>query len=245
VLKVDAAELPTSEPAPRDSLRVGQWTLAVGKAIDPATPNASPGVLSALDRIWGKAIQTDSKVSPYNYGGPLIDLQGRVIGVLVPLSMTNDSVMAGAEWYDSGIGFAIPMDQVSASVERLKAGEDLFRGSLGVTPKNAANLFAHPILENVPQAEEGKSEFRSGDQITKVEDVAVKTISDVMRQLGPRYAGEEIRVTVSRDGTETELTVILKKPEKTSILPPREATPQPGDQGEPEHPLPNPSIPSS
>ena len=46
----------------------------------------SVGIVSALDRIWGKAIQTDAKISPNNYGGPLVDIGGRVLGVLVPMS---------------------------------------------------------------------------------------------------------------------------------------------------------------
>ena len=52
----------------------------------PEQPNLSVGIVSALDRIWGKAIQTDAKISPNNYGGPLVDIAGRVLGVLVPMS---------------------------------------------------------------------------------------------------------------------------------------------------------------
>ena len=67
-------------------IRVGQWTIAVGRAFEGREPNMAVGVLSATDRIWGKAIQTDAAVSPNNYGGPLVDIAGRVLGVLVPLS---------------------------------------------------------------------------------------------------------------------------------------------------------------
>ena len=77
-------------------------------------PSVSVGIISALDRIWGKAIQTDAKVSPTNYGGPLIDLYGRVQGVLVPASPQAEGETAGFEWYDSGIGFAIPLEDINA-----------------------------------------------------------------------------------------------------------------------------------
>src|SRR5256885_2038084 len=73
-----------------------------------APPSVSVGIVSALGRMYGKAVQTDAKVSPVNYGGPLVGIDGRVQGVLVPASPRGDSDAAGVEWYDSGIGFAIP-----------------------------------------------------------------------------------------------------------------------------------------
>jgi len=69
LLKVQTeGELSLAEVAPLASLRVGQWALAVGRTFDVAEPNVSVGIVSALDRIWGKAVQTDAKVSPNNYG---------------------------------------------------------------------------------------------------------------------------------------------------------------------------------
>ena len=61
-------------------------TLPIAQFPELAPPQVSVGIISAKNRIWGKAIQTDAKISPSNYGGPLIDLQGRVLGVLVPMS---------------------------------------------------------------------------------------------------------------------------------------------------------------
>ena len=91
-------------------MTVGQWTIAVGRTFNQKEPNISVGVLSATNRIWSTAIQTDAKISPANYGGPLIDSRGRVLGVLVPLSpQKQGGEIAGAEWYDSGIGFAVPL----------------------------------------------------------------------------------------------------------------------------------------
>ena len=114
LLKIDATGLPVPAPTPKSDVRIGQWAVALGRALD-ANPDRLPamsvGVISALDRIFGKAVQTDAKISPVNYGGPLVDLDGRVIGVLVPASPRGDSETAGVEWYDSGIGFAIPLDR--------------------------------------------------------------------------------------------------------------------------------------
>jgi serine protease Do len=77
LLKIVAPEpLPVPEAAPLDKVTVGQWAIAVGRALNAEQPNVSVGIVSAKQRIFGKAIQTDAKISPSNYGGPLVDLQG-------------------------------------------------------------------------------------------------------------------------------------------------------------------------
>ena len=97
----------------RDQLAVGQTAIAVGRSLDLQQVNLSTGIISATNRIWGKAIQTDAAISPHNFGGPLIDLGGNVMGVLVPMSPQGTSVTDGTEWYDSGIGFAVPLDELN------------------------------------------------------------------------------------------------------------------------------------
>ncbi|MDP7252762.1 MAG: trypsin-like peptidase domain-containing protein, partial [Planctomycetota bacterium] len=73
VLKIDA-KLQTSPAAPLSELKVGHWSLALGRTWGGELPAMSVGIISALHRVWGKAVQTDAKVSPANYGGPLIDI---------------------------------------------------------------------------------------------------------------------------------------------------------------------------
>jgi len=230
LLKINETGLVVPEGAPLDQTKVGQWTLAVGKAFDARTPNASAGVLSAKNRIWGKAVQTDAKVSPFNYGGPLIDLHGRVIGIIVPLSMTSDEVMAGAEWYDSGIGFAVPFEQVLASVERLKTGEDLYRGVLGVVTTNPGQMFATPVVgevrEDSPAAEAG---LAKGDVIVEVDGKAVTRQAEILQALGPKYAGDVVEVRFKRGDDVQSVSVTLEKPTKTSIAPEQKPAEQPGD----------------
>src|SRR5438105_2443331 len=73
LLKIEATDLPVPASAPKASLKIGQWAVALGRALVPnpdLPPSVSVGVVSALNRIFGKAIQTDAKVSPVNYGGP-------------------------------------------------------------------------------------------------------------------------------------------------------------------------------
>src|SRR5262249_36703180 len=112
LLKVEAKDLPVPMPAPKGGLKVGQTGLALGRTLEPSvekSPSISKGIVSAVGRIWGKAVQTDAKVSPTNYGGPLIDLEGRVIGILVPLSPRADAQTAGLEWCDSRLRVALPL----------------------------------------------------------------------------------------------------------------------------------------
>src|SRR5262249_30150629 len=135
LLKIEANGLPVPEAAPKNEIQVGQTAIALGRTLESqdGMPSISVGIISALGRIWGKALQTDCKVSPGNYGGPLVDLQGRVQGVLIPASPFSEADVAGVEWYDSGIGFAIPLEYINGVLPRLREGKDLVKGVLGIT----------------------------------------------------------------------------------------------------------------
>ena len=165
LLKVEMNGLPVPMFVPAKDLKVGQSALAMGRTLDSKLldtkrdhpPSISIGIISALGRIWGKAMQTDAKVSPVNYGGPLIDIQGRVQGILIPASQRKDGETAGFEWYDSGIGFAVPMEDVMAMLPRLKKGKDLDKAVLGVQMKGQDQFSARlPEVDEV-QAESGSS----------------------------------------------------------------------------------------
>ncbi len=133
LLKIEGVKnLPVPTFAPRKELQVGQWAISVGIGYGDDQPALSTGIISATSRIGGKAAQTDANISPANYGGPLLDTQGRVIGVCVPLSPGADKAAAGVEWYDSGIGFAIPIEPGAAWLKSLAEGRDVVRGHMGI-----------------------------------------------------------------------------------------------------------------
>lgn len=205
LLKVEVppqSQLPIAEPAPKAQIRLGQWTLALGRAWSesPTTPpSVSVGIVSALERIWGKAIQTDAKVSPVNYGGPLIDLQGRVLGILVPLSPRGEGETAGVEWYDGGIGFAIPLEDILRVLPQLKEGKNLERGVLGFRPKSADELSVPPVVDSVEPGSAGeKAGLQPGDQIVEMDGKHVSRYAQVRHILGPKYAGDKLALTVKR-----------------------------------------------
>ena len=111
------ADLPALEPAPRRELAPGQWSIAVGRGWDQAAPSVAVGIVSAVDRAWGRAVQTDASVSPANYGGPLVDIAGRVIGILTPLPADTAGMKRIA-------GGAFVMGSTRAEVDAVRAYED-------------------------------------------------------------------------------------------------------------------------
>ena len=210
LLKIDATGLPIPAAAPKKEILVGQTALALGRTLDPNlehSPSLSVGIVSAVGRIWGKAIQTDAKVSPANYGGPLVDIQGRVQGVLVPASPRSQDETAGIEWYDSGIGFAIPLEDINAVLPRLREGKDLHKGVLGITPKGGDIFGAVPEIATVaPDSTAARAGIKPGDIIKEIDGVPVVRQAQVMHLLGPKYEGDTISVKLQRGKEEINLS---------------------------------------
>jgi S1-C subfamily serine protease/predicted esterase len=201
LLKIDAAGLPVSQLVPASEMQVGQSVAALGRTWVGADdlPSVSLGIVSALGRIWGKAIQTDAKISPVNYGGPLIDLRGRVLGILVPASPNAQDETAGVEWYDSGIGFAIPLEDIMRVLPRLKAGHDLGRGLLGFVAKNPDIYGAPPAIGSIlPHSRADQAGLKPGDVFTEINGRPVTRQAQVMHELGKLYEGDTISVKVRR-----------------------------------------------
>jgi serine protease Do len=203
LLKFDPVQpQPAPVIAPRNEIAVGQSAIAIGKAVDAATPNVSFGIVSAVNRVWGRAIQTDAKISPLNYGGPLIDIRGRIMGILVPLSPDGNSAVAGTDWYDSGIGFAVPLSDITpAQVQRMKEGKDLKPGLMGITLKGQNTYADPPIIALCPPGSPaGKAGMKAGDQIVAIDGISVKTHADVRHLVGIKMAGDVIHLAAVRDG---------------------------------------------
>lgn len=210
LLKVnDVDQLPTTEPVPREEMNVGQWAIAVGQTFADGA-NRSVGIISATDRIWGKAIQTDAKVSPNNYGGPLVDIRGRVLGVLVPLSPHGSGDISGAEWYDSGIGFAVPLVDILARLEQWKTGRDLHSGIIGISLEgNDMHVLPATIAACMPNSPARAAGLKVGDVIVQVNDDVVARQVQLKHALGAHYAGDEVRIVVMRGEERMEVACEL------------------------------------
>lgn len=210
LLKIEATGLTPLMATSRSEMKVGQRAIALGRTFDVSFPNISTGIISALNRVNGKAIQTDAKTSPLNYGGPLIDLYGRCLGIIVPLSPQQEGETAGVEWYDSGIGFAIPLEEINRVLNRLSAGEDLHPGLLGVGFETQGPLSgAAKILRLRPQSPADQAGLEVNDVITEIDGQPIQRLNDLRQILGNRYAGETVTVIVNRESERLEKKVEL------------------------------------
>lgn len=212
LIKIDAKNLPVPAYVPKKELSVGQWAIALGRTLDlqrDSPPSISVGIISALGRIWGKAIQTDAKVSPVNYGGPLIDMQGRVQAILIPASPQGEDETAGFEWYDSGIGFGVPFEDVLAVLPRLKQGRDLNKGLLGVRFKSP-DIYSGTteIAEVTANSAAAKAGLKAGDFITEIDGKPVVRLAQVMHALGPKYEGDRIALKYRRGKNEVAIAAL-------------------------------------
>jgi serine protease Do len=218
LLKIEAAGLPVCQWCPADQMRVGQWTLLAGYGHGGDAPALSVGVLSALSRLNGRALQTDARASPANYGGPLFDLEGRVLGICVPRAGRGEDEVAGVEWYDSGVGFAIRNDYIQQVLPLLRAGRDFEQGSFGLRVQAADPVIGgHPdeaplggvrlveVLAGGPAAEAG---LLAGDLITAIGRQPTVRPIDVLRAVARIPAGERVTITYIREGVERTCTLL-------------------------------------
>ncbi len=208
LLKIDAGGLPVPEIVPRSQMRVGQWVFALGRTFGPRTPTAHAGILSAVGRLQGKAVQCDAYTSPANYGGPLIDLEGRVLGIVAPLSPRGD--MAGAEWYDSGIGFAVVLDGIDRILAGMKKGEVYRRPFLGVRLDPGFLGPGAKILSVERGSPAHEAGLRKGDLVTAVDGVPSRHAMHLQDQIGAHTAGDLIEISFTKkDGTKGRVLVEL------------------------------------
>ncbi len=199
LLKIDATGLTPAKAAPREGVRVGQWAIALGRTFELTSPSVSVGIISAVNRIWGKAIQTDAKTSPVNYGGALVDIEGRVLGVIAPLSPAGNGETAGVEWYDGGIGFAIPLEDVYASLDRLKTGTDLLPGLLGITFAGGQSTNVPAIVDRVrynsPAQQAG---LKTNDRIIGADGEKIGRVAQLKHVMGRKFGGDSVKLTLQR-----------------------------------------------
>jgi S1-C subfamily serine protease len=130
LVRVKAENLPSAALGDSESLKVGQFVLAIGNALGlPGAPTVSMGVISALGRplpgtdfVLEGLVQTDAAINPGNSGGPLADLDGRVIGI-------NTAMIPFAQ----GVGFAIPSDTIKRIIDQISKNGRVVRPWLGIS----------------------------------------------------------------------------------------------------------------
>ena len=222
VLRVDPVRM---HPAER-SIEIpqqGELVYAFGSPFDFRF-SMSSGIVSGLGRSAGLAaldtenfIQVDAAVNPGNSGGPLCDVQGRVIGMNTAIA-TGRSNQIGEEGQFAGIALAIPTRMIELIVDQIIAGEEVVKGYLGVqmvaiSPQISAQRGLNPALREVYDSFEGtgvlvtdvpsdgpaaQAGVRPGDVILSIDGVAVAQVDNVAAQVGFRMPGSVITLELGR-----------------------------------------------
>ncbi len=214
VIRVDADDLPAAELGDSENVRVGQFVLAIGNALAlPGGPTVSMGVLSAKGRplpgsdfIFEGLLQTDAAVNPGNSGGPLADLDGRIIGITTMMIP-----------YAQGMGFAIPINTVKKIAQEILENGRVSRKWIGisgvdVTPQLARryNLQAESgflVAEVVPRSPADFAGVHSGDVVVGANGTEVKHTKDLLLAIAGVGPGGLVRLDVNRVGRRGTLEV--------------------------------------
>lgn len=220
VVKVDGVEgLTVASLGDSDALQAGDTVIAIGSPLG-LTGTVTTGIVSALHRAVRlgsvgsvadaviDAIQTDAAVNPGNSGGPLVDATGAVIGINTAIrTLSNDPATGGS----IGLGFAIPINDARDVAEALIAHGTVAHPTMGVNARTATDgLLMGAQVQNVaegsPAAQAGITE---GDVVVKVGTRAVRTADEMLVAVQQHEVGDEIPVTVLRDGRSMTITVTL------------------------------------
>jgi S1-C subfamily serine protease len=212
VLKVDPSAvkggLKPLELGDSTTLEPGDQAIAIGSPFG-LEGTVTTGIVSSLGRTIDSpncypiadAIQTDAAINPGNSGGPLLDGNGRVIGV-------NSQIRSGSG-SNSGVGFAVPVSTVKFVVPLIKNGGKVQRAYLGVrngTPPARDGAIVDSIVPNGPAARGG---LQPGDKIIKIDNKEINSSEDVSSAVTARRPGESATVVVERNGQERTLNIEL------------------------------------
>lgn len=215
VIRVEADNLTPIELGDSDDIKVGQWVLAIGNPFG-LTHTVTAGIISAIGREVGIAefenfIQTDAAINFGNSGGPLVTIDGRVIGVNTAIIGPGGNI---------GIGLAIPINMAMDIADQLIAEGRVVRGFLGVSiqtltpelaqtfdlPEDATGVLVPEVVPDSPADDAG---IIPGDVVIELEGQRVTSASDLRNRIAAKRPGTEMRVTIIRDGQREELTVTL------------------------------------
>lgn len=222
VLKVDAAGLSAAEFGNSDDLQVGELVIAIGNPLGfELFGSVTCGIVSALNRditINEKQmnlIQTDAAINSGNSGGPLVNSYGQVIGI-------NSAKMSSnyTETTVEGLGFAIPMSQAKTIVDDLiNLGYVSGRPQLGIIGSDiseaTASMYNMPMGVYVRTVTPGGAAdlagIKSGDIVIGINGEAIKTSEELNKIKNTFKAGDSIKLTISRNGQDIELNVVLQE----------------------------------
>jgi len=209
VIEVERTDLPAAELALDDAPQVGQMAIAVGSPWG-LQGTVTSGIISAVDQAIPQGtsarsvLQTDAAINPGNSGGPLVDRDGRVIGINVSIFS-----LSGA---NDGVGFAVPIDIAHDIAERVVAGEEIqtaYLGvSLGVVESGQAGALINDVTAGTGADEAG---IQVGDLVISIDGAPVQDGGDLAAQVQTHQPGDTIDLVVVRDGNEVTVPVTMSE----------------------------------
>ncbi len=194
LLKIGAKDLPALPKADFSALGQGSFVAVVGRSPDKRSPTVNAGILSALNRMDGTAVQTDAAMNYGNAGGALVTLKGELVGV-------GCHVKPLAPWGQSGgIGFACKVPEIDKVLDRMKKGERIAaepRPYLGIRP-GEAEMEGARVFQVAPDSPAGKAGFKVGDVIVAMDGREVADDESLRELLAAKKIGDEIALKVRR-----------------------------------------------
>jgi S1-C subfamily serine protease len=214
VVKVAASDVDGITPlglADSDGVNVGDDVVAIGNPFG-LDRTATAGIVSAIGRqieapdgfSIDKVIQTDAPINPGNSGGPLLDTQGKVIGV------NSQIASAGSGGGNVGIGFAVPSNSVRDVVPALLNGTTIARPYLGISTTETGQGGSGATIAQVNAGSPAQSAgLRAGDVVVAVDGNPVGASSDIATAIAGKRPGDSVKVDVRRGGQRQSVDVEL------------------------------------
>ncbi len=225
LLKIqEANNLPFLNLGDSDKLRIGETVLAIGNpfglGIHDLNPSVTLGIISALHRYqagdyvgrgeYADAVQTDTAINPGNSGGPLINLQGELVGINGRIESELPFVRA-----NTGIGYAIPANQIKKFLPYLKKGGKVWHGhidGLGLSPKRVEN--GGVKIARVRRGSQARElGFRPNDVIIEVAGEAINHHNRLLGIIASLPAGASITLRIKRADEIIKVTTVLEEKE--------------------------------
>ena len=224
VLKISRTDLPAINLRPADEpIQVGETVVAIGSPFG-LDASVSSGIISALDRelrietspgegvlTIPSVLQTDAAINPGNSGGPLVDRNGRLLGI-------NTAILSGTG-ANQGVGFAVSVEQVVISAEQIIADGFVRHALLGISGLTISEEQADALGLEQPRGavvelvQEGsgadQAGVRVGDVIVEVDGADLATMPELVALVRRRSPGDTIVLTVLREGERLSITVEL------------------------------------
>ena len=232
IVKIEATNLTAAELGDSDDVKIGAYAAAIGNPLGlQFERSVTQGVISGLNRsitvsdgeseiTMDGLIQTDASINAGNSGGPLLNSAGQVIGI-------NSAKAQSGE----GLGFAIPINTAKPIVDEIKTKGEFKRSYIGIKGGNVADyLQAYPdaklgtktgvyVVQIYTDSPAAKAGMKEGDVIVGLEDKKIETMTQLISTLFKYRPGDEVKLSVLRDGKSMTMNVKLTTMEEKAETP--------------------------